>query len=123
MQLIPCFAPGQDLENTRKQEKRNGKNENSSFLPHSNDPKIIAELIDRIVISKEFREKLAEEEYNFVKKIGDPNLIANEWEKLFSKVMNMKRTHKRSKFKLKINLYYFLLINRLYIKKIRKAFQ
>ena len=69
------------------------------------------ELIDKIVTSKEFREDLAEQEYNFVKKIGDPNLIANEWEKLFSKVMDMKRTHKRSKFKLKINLYYFILIN------------
>ena len=58
--------------------------------------------------------------YNFVKKIGDPNVIANEWEKIFSKVVGMKRKRK-SKFRLKINLYHFLLINRLYIKKIRKV--
>ena len=120
---VMCKKPVIQYADPNIKYKIDGKNENSSFLPHSNDPKIIAELIDKIVISKEFREKLAEEEYNFVKKIGDPNFIANEWEKLFSKVMDMKRTHKRSKFKLKINLYYFLLINRLYIKKIRKVFQ
>ena len=41
---------------------------NSPFLPHSNNPKDVANVIDNIVLSKQFREKLVNEEYNFVKK-------------------------------------------------------
>lgn len=115
-----CKKPVVQYADPNIKYKIDDRDEVSAFLPHSNEPKIIAELIDKIVTSKEFREDLAEQEYNFVKKIGDPNVIANEWEELFSKVVGMKRKRK-SKFKLKINLYHFLLINRLYIKKIRKV--
>ena len=115
-----CRIPVLQYADPKIKFKAGDKISNSPFLPHSNNPEVIAELIDKIVTSKEFREDLAEQEYNFVKKIGDPNVIANEWEKLFSKVVGMKRKRK-SKFKLKINLYHFLLINRLYIKKIRKV--
>ena len=62
----------------------NGKQVSSPFLPHSNEPKEIANVIDKIVESKEFREKLANEEYDFVKKIADPEMIASKWDKLFN---------------------------------------
>ena len=45
---------------------------NSPFLPHSNDPEVVAELIDKIVTSKEFRENLVDQEFNFVKAVADP---------------------------------------------------
>ena len=71
--------------------------------------------------SKEFRDDLCEKEYDFVKKIAEPNLIAKQWEELFFKCKNMKNTSKKSKIQLKFRLFYFLIINRLYIKKIRKV--
>ena len=97
------------------------EDEISPFMPHSNEPKVIAELIDKIVDSKEFRDDLCEKEYDFVKKIAEPNLIAKQWEELFFKCKNMKNTSKKSKIQLKFRLFYFLIINRLYIKKIRKV--
>ena len=39
----------------------------SPFLPQSNDPIVLAKLIDKIVLSKEFRDELILDEYNFVK--------------------------------------------------------
>ena len=64
----------------------NGKKVTSPFLPHSNDPKVIAETIDRVVTDKEFREKLADEEYKFVMALSDPNMIASQWDELFEKM-------------------------------------
>ena len=96
------------------------KEEISPFLPHSNESEVIAELIDKIVDSKEFREDLCEKEYNFVKKIADPVMIAKQWENLFHKMRDNKRDSKKLGFRLKLRLLYFLIINRLYLKKIRK---
>ena len=57
----------------------------SPFLPHSNDPKIIAETIDKVVNDETFRKKLAEEEYEFVMNLSEPNMIAKQWDELFEK--------------------------------------
>lgn len=89
----------------------------SPFLPHSNEPEIIAKLIDKIVDSKQFREDLCEKEYNFVKKIANPIMIAKQWEDLFHKMKDNKQYSKRSSFRLKLRLLYFLIINQLYFKK------
>lgn len=59
------------------------KNVESPFQPKSNDPKTIAKLIDNVVESKDFREKLAQEEYLFVKELADPMKWAAEWDNLF----------------------------------------
>jgi len=101
----------------------NGKQVSSPFLPHSNEPKEIANIIDKVVESKEFREKLANEEYDFVKKIADPEMIASKWDKLFEELFKQNKSIRQtSNIRSKLRLMYYLIINRLYVKKIRKLF-
>ena len=93
----------------------NGKKVTSPFLPHSNDPKVIAETIDRIVTDKEFREKLADEEYKFVMALSEPNMIARQWDELFEK-MNQKykkAAKNSSKLKIKLRVSGYLIANAL----------
>jgi len=96
----------------------------SPFLPKSNDIKTIAETIDKVVEDKQFREKLAEEEYKFVMKLSNPNKIIAQWEELFEKMSKKYHlSHKKTNsIKLKFRLWLFLIANRLYVKKIKKIF-
>ncbi len=82
----------------------NGKKVPSPFLPHSNDPKVIAETIDRIVTDKEFREKLANEEYEFVMSLSEPNMIARQWDELFEKMNKKYKKSSKNSSKTKIRL-------------------
>ena len=93
----------------------NGKKVTSPFLPHSNDPKVIAETIDRVVTDKEFREKLADEEYKFVMALSDPNMIASQWDELFEKMNRKykKATKNSSKLKIKLRVSGYLIANAL----------
>ncbi len=94
------------------------------FLPYSNDPKEIAELIDRVVTSEKFREELFNKQYDFVKRLSDPHLVAKLWDNIFEEMVSEHKciTKNTSRIKLKIRLWYFLIANRLYIKKIKKIF-
>jgi glycosyltransferase involved in cell wall biosynthesis len=56
------------------------------FLPKTKNPKELAKLIDRIVESKEFRDKLAIEEFNYSKRLNHPEIAARAWENLFIKI-------------------------------------
>ena len=92
----------------------------SPFLPKSNDPKVIAELIDKIVESKEFREELLKKEYEISKELTDPSKAAQWWDSFFEE--NVKKhktiTKRTSKTILKLRLWSFLIANRLYTRKI-----
>jgi hypothetical protein len=61
----------------------NGNEIETPFLPKSQEPKIIAELIDKIVTLTKFREDLAKKEYDFMKELCDPYNAANEWDNIF----------------------------------------
>tara|TARA_B100001540_G_C15799629_1_gene639315 strand:+ start:588 stop:1790 length:1203 start_codon:yes stop_codon:yes gene_type:complete len=102
----------------------NGKTISSPFLPHSNDPKIIADTIDKVVTDKIFREKLAEEEYNFVMNLSEPNMIAKQWDELFQTMYKKYKGAVRgtSKFRLKLRIMGYLIANRLHLKKVRRVF-
>ena len=93
----------------------NGKKVPSPFLPHSNDPKVIAETIDRVVTDKEFREKLADEEYKFVMALSEPNMIARQWDELFEKMnQKFKKASKNSsKLEIKLRVLGYLIANAL----------
>ena len=93
----------------------------SPFLPYSNNPQDIADIIDKVVTSKEFREKLLEKEREFVQKISDPNLIAEWWDDLFEELVKKHKTIRKNSPKLfiKLRLLYFLIANRLYYKKMK----
>ena len=64
-----------------------GKEIISPFEPKSKDPHVIAELIDKVVTSKEYREKLIQEQYDYIKKLSDPDVVIKDWENLFQKMI------------------------------------
>ena len=55
------------------------------FILKSSEPSEIAKAIDTIVYSKEIREKIAEEGFDFVQKISNSSRIAKEWDEIFEK--------------------------------------
>ena len=72
--------------------------------------------------SKEFREQLAEDEYNFVREMTDPDKAAAEWDDLF---VDLSRNYKSirkdsSPIVIKFRILFFVIANRLHIKKILK---
>ena len=97
----------------------------SPFLPENNDPKIIAEVIDKIVLSKDFRETLYKQEYEFVKEITDPVKAGEWWDSLFEKMIkeNPSINRKSSGITVKIRMLSFLISNRLYFRKIKNYFR
>ena len=97
-----------------------GKKIESPFLPKSNEPKVIAELIDKIVESKEFREELLNKEYEISKEITDPYKAAQWWDSFFEESVRKHKTITKHtpKIILKLRLWSFLIANRLYAKKI-----
>ena len=94
----------------------------SPFLPESNDPKIIAEIIDKIVLSEDFRETLYQQEYKFVKEIADPIKAAVWWDSFFEESIRKLGSinSKSSTISVKFRMLIFLIANRLYYKKIKK---
>jgi glycosyltransferase involved in cell wall biosynthesis len=101
----------------------NEKEVEAPFIPENNDPKVIAELIDKIVLSQQFREEVFERESEFVKKISDPKMAGQWWDSFFEKMNseNMSINRNSSKFKIKLRIMYFLISNRLYLRKIKNV--
>ena len=93
----------------------------SPFLPENNDPKIIAEVIDKMVLSKNFRETLYKQEYEFVKEITDPIKAGEWWDSLFEKMIkeNPSINRKSSGITVKLRMLSFLISNRFYFRKIK----
>ena len=94
----------------------------SPFLPFSNDPKSIADVIDKVVESKEFRQKLFEDEYQFVNEVADPVKCAEWWDNLFEDLVKKHKSIRKnsSPFRIKLRMMGFLIANRLYAQKIKK---
>mgnify|MGYP003344035696 CR=1 FL=1 len=98
----------------------NDKNTIPPFLPYSNKPEDIAGLIDKIVTSNEFRQELFNKQDKFVRELSDPHLVAEWWDNLFEEIIFKHRsiTKKTSGLRIKLRLWYFLISNRLYKRKI-----
>jgi glycosyltransferase involved in cell wall biosynthesis len=81
------------------------------FLPNSNEPNEIAKIIDMVVESKEFCEKLATKEYEFVRNLTDPQKAAAVWDDLFESLHNKYGTirKKSSSYVIKFRKALFLL--------------
>ena len=114
-----CKKPIIQYADAKIKYEKNGEDIKSPFLPETNNPEDIDKVLDQIVISKEFREELALNEYNFVKNIFNPEHITQEWEKKFASIKKINPKNKKTKFQLKMRLFIFLIINKLYIKKIK----
>ena len=91
------------------------------FLPKSNEAQEIANIIDSVVESKQFRDDLAEKEYEYIKKLSDPELVSKDWENIFAKVFekNKKLDRKLPILDRFVN-FIFLSIEKLYIKKFKE---
>ena len=124
VESVMCGTPVIQYTDKRKKIMIDGKEIKSPFLPFSNDPKSIAEIIDKVVESKEFRQKLFEEEYEFVKEVFDPVKCAEWWDNLFEEVTKKHKSIRKNSFPLsvKLRLISFLITNRLYFYKIKKLF-
>ena len=91
------------------------------FFPKSLDPIEFAKIIDKIVQSKDYREKLAEEQFNFMNKVSDPSKVGEEWDKIFEELFQkFKSINRDSDITVKFRIFYFLIINRLYFRKVKK---
>ena len=121
-EAVFCNRPVIAYNNSNYDYFLDGNKEKSPFLPTTRDPKDIAKIIDLVVESHEFREKLFEEEFEFIKKIGEPYQAAAEWDKLFEENFKKYKTIRRksSSIRIKFRIWYFLIANRLYVKKLRK---
>jgi glycosyltransferase involved in cell wall biosynthesis len=82
-----CHKPILNYNNLETKSFLDGKELVTPFLPHSNHPKEIAKLIDKIVIDKKFCDTLAKKEYEFMKNLTDPQKTVGEWENLINNLM------------------------------------
>ena len=93
------------------------------FLPNSTEPKKIAEIIDKVVTNEEFRNELKEKEYQYVKKLSDPNSVIVEWEEIFEKTIKKYKTIDRKTCQMILRIQNFIA-NKLekffYIKKMKQ---
>ena len=80
-------------------------------------------MIDRVVENKEFRQKLFDDEFQFVKKVADPVKCAEWWDRLFEDFTRKYVTIRKnsSPLRVKLRMIGFLITNRLYASKIKKV--
>ncbi len=122
-EAVFCMKPVLQYANPEIKFKIGNNEVSSPFLPHSNDPKVLSQLIDRIVESESFRKQLMEQEYDFIKQIADPVKIGQKWDDLFVNYMkNERKTKTASSFQIKLRQKEFLFANRLYFRKIKNRF-
>ena len=121
---ILCKKPVLQFTNKKMKIHTNGNEIESPMLPISNNPKSIAEIIDKIVLEKEFRDELLKKEYEFVKEISDPTKVAEWWDRFFEDIHKKYPKIRRNspRLKIKLRLLLILVANRLYMKKLRKMF-
>jgi len=122
LESVMCGTPVIQYTDHKRKIIVDEKEIKSTFLPFSNDPKSIADVIDKVVKSKEFREKLLKDEHEFVNKIADPVKCAEWWDNLFEDLVNKHKSIRKnsSPLRVKLRMISFLIANRLYSSKIKK---
>lgn len=118
-----CNVPVVNYNDPEKTMIIDGKEVLPPFLPDSNKPIKIAEIIDEVVRSKDFREELARNEFEYVMKLSLPETVMRDWEKIFKKIYEEYPTinRKSSKLKLKIeNMICNTLERLIYTKKFQQ---
>jgi glycosyltransferase involved in cell wall biosynthesis len=108
-EAVWCKTPVIHYSDPQRKIMLDGKEINPPYLPHSRDPRELANLIDKIVQSKEFRDKLLEEEYRFVKEQSDPEKAIPEWENLFEDMVKRYKSIHRKDSSLKLKFVSYLV--------------
>ena len=107
-EAVLCKRPVIHYSDPKMKIYLDGEKVSPPYLPHSRDPKEIAKVIDKVVESKEFREKLLEEEYKFVSAQGDPDKAAADWDNLFESTFKKYKSIRKNSPPLKIKLLNFV---------------
>jgi len=121
LEAVMCKKPVINFTDKKINIILDDKEVESPFIPEKNDPKSVAEIIDKFVLSSEFRKKIFKKEYEFVQHISDPKKAGELWDSLFKKIVekNPSINRKTSKIILKFRMINFLIANRLYYKKFK----
>ena len=121
LEAIMCKKPVISFTDKKIKICVDGKEMESPFIPNTNDPKDIAEVIDNFVVSDQFRQNIFKKEYNFVQNISDPKKAGEWWDSLFEKMIkeNSSINRKSSGITVKLRMLSFLISNRLYFRKIK----
>ena len=120
-EAVFCKKPVLCYSDPNRKNILDGKNIESPFLPKSRNARELADLIDKIVESKEFRDDLVAKEYQYVKNLSTPELVMKDWESIFQTFHNKYKTiNRKTSFYEKIVNYFGLSFERFYIKKFRE---
>ncbi len=94
---------------------------NIPFFPKSLEPIEFANFIDKLVQSENFRDKIVEDQFDFMNKVSDPEKVGEEWDKIFEEIhQKCKNIQKDSKTTIIFRNIYFQIVNQLYFRKIKK---
>ncbi len=121
-EAVLCGTPVLNYNDNNETYLINNEECNAKFLPNSKDPQELALIIDKIVTDEKFRNKLLEDELEFVKRLTDPNVIGMIWDKMFEEIhekinnVNRKNSFIKSKF---LNFMTKILENLIYKKRWR----
>jgi len=104
--------------------KINGKKIPFPFPLKTNDPVSVARIIDQVVESKEFREKLASDEYQIITELFDPEKWANECDEFFMKLNEKFKTINKnsSTLKVKFRMFFFVLGKSFHFRLLKKYY-
>ena len=120
-EAVFCKKPVICYSDPNRKNILDGKNIESPFLPKSRNARALADLIDKIVESKEFRDDLAAKEYEYVKNLSIPELVMKDWESVFERLSKKYKTiDRKTSFYEEIVNYFGLSLERYYIKKFRE---
>jgi glycosyltransferase involved in cell wall biosynthesis len=109
-----CRRPVLCYTDSNKPTTLDGKKVIPPFLPKSRNPQELAELIDKVVESREFREKLAEEEYNYLRELSDPDKVILEWENIFEDLIKKYGSiNRKSRELIKIEIFIANIVEKL----------
>jgi glycosyltransferase involved in cell wall biosynthesis len=95
----------------------------STFLPNSKDPKILSELLDKLVESEQFRNELLSSETDFVKLLINKKETKKKWEELFFQFKNNRKTINKKSSRIFIKFRYLLFLLIVLINKINRKLQ
>jgi len=121
LEAVMCKKPVISFTDKKIKISVDGKEIESPFIPDTNDPKDIAQIIDKLVVSDQFRQNIFKKEYDFVQNISDPKKAGEWWDSLFEKMIkeNPSINRKSSGITVKLRMLSFLISNRLYFRKIK----
>jgi len=123
LEAVMCQKPVISFTDKKIKIILDGREIESPFIPESNDPKNIAKIIDKFVLSDQFRQDVFKKEYDFVQNISDPKRAGEWWDSLFEKLVkeNSSINRKSSKTAVKLRMLNFLISNRLYFRKMKRV--